>query len=328
MITSHRLCPQPSKWTQPTFNKRSRRPNRHAYLKELFRDGDLKPSGELETYLPFLFDADLYALREHHPSVRMVVFIDQYERCLEQGGSLDLKRFNPFDEMVRDVVSELKGIVFVINGREPLRWNEIDSAWTELLTGTQYKVRGLPLGDANQLLVSEGILDAVLREVMTTNASAPDGPGDLEPVYPLLLDSQVEHWRNSVRSGLYLIPGPYGLRVRVLRIDGRNFFADYCETTNLDCELRLTRYALHRWFDRSLFERVVRCFVTGLQVEAFDSVGNLSFVRVSEDRKRWTLHQGIRESLSAEVTPEVRRWTHLELVSFFEERIEIQSATL
>jgi hypothetical protein len=100
-------------------------------LKELFRAGKLKAASELEAYLPFLLAADLETHREHKPDARFVVLIDEYERCLEQGGGTDQQRYNRFDSMVRDLVAEMRATLFVITGREALRWAEIDDSWAE-----------------------------------------------------------------------------------------------------------------------------------------------------------------------------------------------------
>ena len=56
-------------------------------LKELFKDGTLKSAAEVETLLPFLLESDLNAFRRRDPDTRFAVFIDEYERCLEQGGA-------------------------------------------------------------------------------------------------------------------------------------------------------------------------------------------------------------------------------------------------
>ena len=59
--------------------------------------------------------------------------IDEYERCLEQAGGTDLLRYNRFDSMIRDLVAEMRATLFVITGREALRWDEIDDSWAEQL---------------------------------------------------------------------------------------------------------------------------------------------------------------------------------------------------
>jgi hypothetical protein len=120
--------------------------------------------------------------------------------------------------MVSDLVAEKRATLFVITGREALRWAEIDDSWAE-----QPELGGLPIAEAERLLVEEGISDPLLRETMWTNASAPDGPEDREPVYPLLLDLQVQHWRNRQTIGREV-------ESSALRVDARDFEGHRTET--------------------------------------------------------------------------------------------------
>jgi tetratricopeptide (TPR) repeat protein len=293
-------------------------------LKELFYEGRLRSAVELEAHLPFLLNSDLDAYRTNHPDARFVVFIDEYERCLEHGGSSDLQRYSPFDSMVRDIATELRGTLFVIAGREPLRWAEIDPGWREILAGAQHKLGGLPAHDAKQLLAEEGITDSELQNIMIDNASAPEGPDDQEPVYPLLLDLQVQHWRNLVAMEREV--DPTTLRIQSEEFEGRRTELLQRLLRDYEPPLRATlaRLAVARWFDRPLFERIVRTFITGIQLDAFDVIDDLSFVRKNEGGATWNIHQGIRESLYAELSVEVKLATHRELIHYFESKIDLK----
>ncbi|MBV8523156.1 MAG: hypothetical protein JOY71_13700, partial [Acetobacteraceae bacterium] len=261
-------------------------------LKELFRAGRLKPAAELEAHLPFLLAADLDAHRQHNPNARFVIIMDEYERCLEQGGGTDLQRYNRFESSIRDFVAELRATLFVVAGREPLRWEAIDDSWASYLAGQQYKLGGLPIADAERLLEEEGITEPAVRAAMLMNASAPEGPEDAEPVYPLLLDLQVQHWKNR-RAGR----NPADLSVP--HLNARDFEGRRTELLqrllrDYEPPLRATlmRLSVPRSFDRPLFEHMVRSFVTGIQLDAFEIIVGLSFLRKQADGPGWIIHQG------------------------------------
>src|SRR5689334_10431645 len=102
---------------------------------------------QLRQRLPTYLGADLCYHLADSPSDRLVIFLDAYEHLWEDRGSdVDYSGFR-VDEWVRRLVQESPGVLFVILGRDAIRWEEIDPEWE----GKVWKERLLLLADTDSL---------------------------------------------------------------------------------------------------------------------------------------------------------------------------------
>jgi hypothetical protein len=127
---------------------------------DLYRLQEMPPA-EIVDWLPAFWAADLkdYLEREGRPAV---LFIDTYEALWE--GRRTEARFFTQDEWVRELVSQLPKMLWVITGRERLRWEEKDEDWRNYQH--QHLVGGLAEEDARRFLGSCGIIEKALQEVI------------------------------------------------------------------------------------------------------------------------------------------------------------------
>jgi tetratricopeptide (TPR) repeat protein len=254
----------------------------HAYLhqnrgelQELYRDGELKKPYELSELLPWMLAQDLNYHLAHHPDERFVLLIDEYERVFDEGSAGSLLRENPFDRHLRTFVRETNGLLAVFFSRERLPW-ENGPEWRAALQGAQYLLGGLSGKDADAFLQAIPISDAPLRKAMVEGAretSANDAA-----IYPLMLDLQVEHWRALIAQDKPIEPATFSVMADDFAGRRREIVDRVLRDYGQPMQKTLMRLSCARRFDRAAFEHIVKTFHTGLPLDAFDTIDDLSFL--------------------------------------------------
>jgi tetratricopeptide (TPR) repeat protein len=248
-------------------------------LQELYRDGELKKPYELSELLPWMLAQDLNHHLTGHPKERFVIFIDEYERVFGEGSAGSLLRENPFDRHLRMLVRESNGLLAVFFSRERLPW-EHDPEWATALQGAQVLLGGLNGKDADAFLQAIPISDATLRKAMVEGAretSARDAA-----IYPLMLDLQVEHWRALVAQGKLIEPTTFDVKAADFAGRRREIVERVLRDYGEPMQKTLLRLSCARRFDRAAFEHIVKTFHTGLPLDAFDTIDDLSFLTKGE----------------------------------------------
>jgi len=95
-----------------------------------------------------------------------VLFIDSYEklRAAGDGGRETEDRRQKTDAWVRELVKQLPEALWVISGRQKLRWEEVEKEWVDVLS--QHELGALPERSARQFLASCGITDEPIQEAI------------------------------------------------------------------------------------------------------------------------------------------------------------------
>ncbi len=244
-------------------------------LQELYRDGELKKPYELSELLPWMLAQDLNHHLANHRDEGFVLFIDEYERVFDEGSAGSLLRENPFDRHLRTFVRESNGLLAVFFSRERLPW-ENDPEWAPSLQGAQHLLGGLNGNDADAFLQAIPISDAALRNAMIEGAR--ETSAREAAIYPLMLDLQVEHWRALVALGKPIEPAAFGVRAGDFAGRRREIVERVLRDYGEPMQITLKRLACARRFDRAAFEHVVKTFHTGLPLDAFDTIDDLSFL--------------------------------------------------
>ncbi len=266
-------------------------------ISELYQDGELRTPHELSELLPWMLAQDLNHHIATHPQDRFVLFIDEYERVFDEGGAEARWKENPFDKHMRRFVAETDGLLAVFFSRERIPW-EHDSDWQADLQDAHHIVNGLSDKDADQLLRANSIEDEKLRVAMIEGARETSASN--APIYPLMLDLQVEHLYSLYAQGSQIEPDAFCVASN--EFEGRRrelverLFRDY----GLPLQVTLKRLCFARRFDRPAFEYVVRYFLTGLPLDAFETLAGMSFVTRSEEGNlsiHGVIAEAIRESL-------------------------------
>ncbi|MBX3576285.1 MAG: tetratricopeptide repeat protein [Rhizobiaceae bacterium] len=274
----------------------------HEPLKALYDGEQLKKPYELSELLPWMLAQDLNAHLTDNPEERFVLFIDEYERVADEGGASARWEDNPFDRHMRRLVAETNGMLAVFFSREKLPW-ESDPDWRDDLRDNQHLLGGLAASDADRFLAAVPIGDAALRRAIIDGARETASPR--APVYPLMLDLQVAHHSALLDKGIAPSAEQFGVAAesfegRRLEIV-RRLLRDY----GTPLQLTLEKLSVARRFDRAAFEHVVRTFGTGLPLDQFDRIDDLSFVSRLDDGYL-SLHNLVAETIRSTLEPDAR----------------------
>lgn len=285
----------------------------HEPLKALYNGEQLKKPYELSELLPWMLAQDLNAHLADNPEQRFVLFVDEYERVADEGGASARWEDNPFDRHMRRLVAETNGMLAVFFSREKLPW-ESDPDWREDLRDNQHLLGGLGEADADRFLAAVPIEDVALRKAIIDGARETAAPRS--PVYPLMLDLQVEHHSTLLERGIVPSPGQFGVAAesfegRRLEIV-RRLLRDY----GTPLQLTLEKLSVARRFDRAAFEHAVRTFGTGLPLDQLGRVADLSFVSRLDDGYL-SLHNLVAETIRSTLDPDARRRASAEMLEHF-----------
>ncbi|WP_444462951.1 hypothetical protein [Rhodobacter capsulatus] len=171
----------------------------HTHVNVLYRDGKLIEPHEMSEAMPWILAQDLNAHLVAHPEDRFVLFVDEYERVHEGAGTGAKWRDNRLDNCLRSLITETNGLLTLFFSRERLPWGD-DPQWRKDLEGNQHLLGGLSDSDAEDWLLRVPVSDIAIRRAMVAGARETSSPE--APVYPLMLDLQVEHWRNLGNAAL------------------------------------------------------------------------------------------------------------------------------
>ena len=223
-------------------------------LERLYRDGELKKPYEMSALLPWMLAQDLNHHLTGHPEDRFVLLVDEYEGVFDEAGAGARWRENPFDNHMRALISDANGLLAVFFSRERLPWED-DPDWRDDLKGAQHLLGGLATRDANEFLRAVPIQAADIREAII--AGAREEPRPDAPVYPLMLDLQVEHWRSLVAKREALTSDRFRLSSPTFEGRRREIVARVLREYGLPLQTTIERLSVARRFDRDAFRHIV-----------------------------------------------------------------------
>lgn len=257
---------------------------------ELYELQAMEPN-DIVVRLPMFWAHDLKDFLQHHDRP-IILFIDTYEALWE--GQRTEGEFFSRDEWVRELVSHLKEVLWVITGRQKLRWQEENPDWGKHLE--QHPVGGLADTDARSFLLSCGIKEEDIRQVIVRGSKG----------VPFYLDLAVDTYL-QIKEGQERTPSPAdfaGTPREVLKRFVR--YLDRAETETLKV------LSIPRFWDRKLFGLLVERFKTAYPVTALPELCRFSFVQEGETPATWTIHPLMREGLveyqDAETRQQVRQF--------------------
>lgn len=143
---------------------------------------------EIEERLPAFFSYDLKRIFKKKEISAFIIFIDTYEALWEEGKN-EANLFSQ-DSWIRETIAHLPGILFVISGRDKLRWSSLDPDWEKYIS--QYLIENLSKQDSSIFLKNCGIEDEQLREKIV---AASDG-------YPYHLNLCVDTYYELKNQGV------------------------------------------------------------------------------------------------------------------------------
>ncbi|WP_177218669.1 tetratricopeptide repeat protein [Donghicola eburneus] len=311
------LGPLLKKGSQWAFDrgKRAWLEKTRSQLKHLYRDGQMIESYEMSDLMPWMLAQDLNYHLEQNPEHRFVLFVDEYERVMDKGGTGARWRENHFDAHMRKLVSETDGLLAIFFSRERLPWGE-EEAWRNDLEDNQYLLGGLSDDDAEDWLQQVPIEDPVIRKAIISGSRETDAA--TSPIFPLMLDLQIEHWKNlgeRAQPENFAVAGR-GFEARRQELVQR-LLRDYDDPIQ---EL-VTRLALAQQFDRAAFAHIVKTFNIPISLAAFDRLADLSIMTVGEDG--WlSPHRAIADAIVQSEKDEIISTSREALIENFEARAQ------
>jgi hypothetical protein len=272
-------------------------------LRELYNsEGKIKKGYELSRLLPWMLAQDLNAHLAAHNTERFVLFVDEYESVFDEGGAGSPWKEKPFDLHMRDLIDQTTGLLAVFFSRERLPWGT-SLHWRDVLKDTQHLLGGLADKDADAFLVAIPIEDKTIRQAIL-DGSRETSKHDA-PVYPLMLDLQVEHWQALVASGEVLSPDRFQITAESFEERRRQIITRVLRNYDVPLAVTLERLSVARRFDYRAFAHVVQRFGTALPLDQFERIAELSFVTKGDDGFL-TFHNGIAGTIRNTLSPQKR----------------------
>jgi tetratricopeptide (TPR) repeat protein len=239
---------------------------------------------------------------------RAVLFIDSYEKLWETGSTE--ADFFKRDAWVRELVKQLPETLWVISGRQKLRWEEAEREWADVLR--QHELGPLPEHSARQFLSGCGITDEPTQEAIAK------GSQGLPHYLNLAVDTFMEIKESSQRAGLV-----QSLFSEAESSDSpAQLFAQFIRHLDQPEITTLQILSASRFWNYGLFEHLVTEYQTGYPLTGYDDLSRFSFVGEGAAPETRTMHDLMREALQEHQAPELRRRVHLFLHEYYAKQLD------
>ena len=254
---------------------------------------------ELEKLLPGFFAADFTSYSGKDS--KAYIFIDTYEALWE--GLRNRGSFHEKDEWIRDnLIPNMQGVSWVISGREKLLWaSDCDPEWKMYLE--QHSVDELPENYCTEFLEDCGIENKDIRDIII---KASEG-------VPYYLNLSVDTFKER-RKRRQPIPEDFGKT----QLEIFNTFVKYLEGNEIRA---LEVLSAPNFWDRDLFEILMKKFDPGFPAGAFSELIKFSFIKTDSNGK-YSIHQLMRKSLQEHQDSTDRKNTHQFLFVYYSNKIE------
>lgn len=268
--------------------------------KELANLPNLEPK-EISVRMPMFWASDLKDFLEEKKK-DAVLFLDTYEALWE-----NLKADGGFfmrDEWIRELVSHLPEVVWVICGREKLRWSEQDEEWANYIE--QHLLGRLSDEDSAYFLKSCGIEKPDVQKVIIKASKGV--PHFLDLAVDTYYEIQSRYSREPVAEDFAKTQD--SVLERFLR---------YLDKTEIET---LKALSAARVWGGEIFRLLVNEFQTGYPITAMENLCRFSFINDSTSAGMHSMHELMRESLQAKLDAETLRLLHKALFDFYKEKLK------
>lgn len=254
---------------------------------------------EMEKLLPGFFAADFTSYLGTNS--KAYIFIDTYEALWE--GLRNNGSFHEKDEWIRgNLIPNMLGVSWIICRREKLLWvPECDSDWDMYLE--QHSVDELPESYCTEFLEDCGIENKDIRDIII---KASEG-------VPFYLNLSVDTYE-KIGKNRQPVSEDFGKT----RKEIFNTFVKYLNNKEIRA---LKVLSVPNYWDRALFEILMKKFDSGYPAGAFSELIKFSFIKKDTDGK-CSVHQLMRKSLKEFHDPADRKNIHKYLLGFYIKKIE------
>jgi len=248
---------------------------------------------EIEESLPYFWAQDLNNYLERS-SKYAVLFIDTYEALWEKERGQG--NFNSRDEWIRELILNLpNSSLWVICGREELRWKEVDNDWNNYLE--QYNLKKFPKKYALIFINLCGIKENEIKRVIIKASEC----------VPYYLELEIDTYNEISKTRS---PKP-----DVFAKTHSEIFDRFMKYLNGPEQETLKVLSTPRFWNRDIFNSLIEKFKTGYSLTAFSELKRFSFVQETEDKL--LLHPLMRESLQVYQDQEVKKEVHSFMCDYY-----------
>jgi len=252
-------------------------------------------------WLPAFFSDDIHDFLEEYPSKKLCIFIDTYEALWNKSDKEG--QFFEEDEWVRELVSHLPEALFVIAGREKLRWEEVEEDWDEVLDC--HILERLSNEDAELFLERCDLQIELLRKTIVESSEGS----------PFYLDLAVDSYFKIKSNGLTPEVKDFTGKTR------RQILDRFIRYLNRDESSTLKILALCRQYDLDLFGAVVKHFDTGYSVICMDELNRYSFIQEISD-KSFSINPIMKRAMMGSVEQDMQQKIFKFLFEFYYQKID------
>ena len=266
------------------------------YEKELLKIKDKKTIQEIEKYLPYLLGLDI----EHNMASKkepLVIFLDTYEKL---GAELENVRhaYVKDDWLKGDdgLILNVAKVLWVIAGREKLKWAENDPEWTDSLE--QHLVESISEPDAVEYLEKAGIPETLHHGLYERTHGV-----------PVFLDLSVDTYYQIKEKGEEPSIDNFGYDKETIVERYIRYLSPFQKT------MMYTMAFLRKWptDDISMFNLFTK------ELEEFDDLAQSSCIRKEDGMS--ILHEVVGEVLRKVCPGTMKKKICDDLLTYFKERI-------
>ena len=262
---------------------------------------ELLEPNEIEELLPGIFAADFF--NYFGENSKFYIFMDTYEALWN--GLRNKGSFHEKDKWIRDnLIQNMIGVSWVICGREKLLWvPECDPEWDTYLE--QHSVDELPESYCQEFLIESGIDNKSIQDIIIKASKG----------VPYYLNLSVDTFE-KVKIFKKREPTPEDFGKTQPKIFNTFVKYLYCD------EIRaLEILSAPNFWDRNLFEILMKRFDPGFPTGAFSEMIKFSFIKTDTDG-RFSIHQLMRKSLQEHQAETDSKNTHQFLFAYYNDKIQ------
>ncbi|MDD7348825.1 MAG: hypothetical protein PUG66_03080 [Clostridiales bacterium] len=260
-----------------------------AEVEEDLQKMEVMSASQCEKLLPAFFAYDLNKYLKKETKKIIVIFLDTYEALWNQIKN-DITKFSQ-DQFVRELISQLPGVLFVISSREYLDWKLIDSDWDCYIK--QYEIKSLEDTDVNLFLVNCGIKELDIRNKMQLISMGV--PYHLD----ILVDTYIEMKNKNITP-----------RVEMFANNAREILECFFKFLQEEEISVIKIISIPRFYTFDLFKHLLLNFPTGYSITMFDEFNKFSFISTIDNRT-FHIHEIMRrdviEIMSNEMLQEINK---------------------
>lgn len=242
-------------------------------------------AGELYEKLPYFFAKDLAANMEKQDTP-LVIFLDTYEKLVNELAATNSLSHDLWLRGNMGVIRRVPYVLWVIAGREKLKWEQLDPAWDGKIK--QYLLGDLSEKDSLQLLAEAGVSDEALRKDLYS----------LTGGVPIYLDICITQYLQILNSGITPQKEDFGIESDAGHTDCNatvlmGKFLDHIKDSIQKDMLYM--FACLEWWDDASITKIAANGHCNFSDSAYETIKKMSFVML--EGRGFRLHQTVSEIL-------------------------------